>query len=78
VKYDNGKMNKVVRCAMIAGPAGCAVSMAAQQPGLAVSVDARGRYSIGSSAVGSPVLASGCEGLPSKELDLSSNLRLQP
>jgi hypothetical protein len=44
---------------MIAGLAGCAVTLPSQQQGLAVSVDTRGHYSIGSRADGSPVLASG-------------------
>jgi alpha-galactosidase len=58
VGYSTGKTSKVVLCAMIAGLAGSALSMAAQQNGLAVSVDARGHYSIGSPAAGGPVLAS--------------------
>jgi len=44
---------------MFAGLAGCAISMSAQQKGLAVSVDARGHYSVAATADGRPVLASG-------------------
>ena len=59
MSYETGNVSKVVRCVMIAGLAGCAVTLPSQQQGLAVSVDARGHYSIGSTADGSPVLASG-------------------
>jgi alpha-galactosidase len=56
---ETGMARKVVRCVVIAGLAACAIALPAQQEGLAVSVDARGHYSIGSTADGSPVLASG-------------------
>ena len=56
---DSWKIGKVVLCVLLAALAAPAVSVKAQQPGLAVSIDSGGHYSIGSSAKGSPVLVSG-------------------
>jgi hypothetical protein len=59
MRYEAGKARKIAGYVMMAGLAGCAIHLPAQQTGLAVSVDARGHYSLGSTAEGSAVLASG-------------------
>lgn len=59
MSYETGKVSRFVCCGMIAGLAGCATALPAQQSGLAVTVDARGHYLIASTADGRPVLASG-------------------
>jgi len=38
MSYETGNVSKVVRCVMIAGLAGCAVTLPSQQQGLAVDV----------------------------------------